>query len=435
VCKLTNSPDLNGKTVAIAWKRGNALHAGSTKDAVVENGEATWNEKIIIKGTLFRDADSDKFDEKLVALTLKQDTRVFAKQTIDLGHYTKNEHTHTEEILLSKKPQHLILRITIHTRWLKLNGKLLVKADENSVGREKVGVEIDGQAYGLRTDDALTDTSIDTGTGSWDEEDDMRDDPFTTTTMYEAESRRSNDELEALRKQLRLVEGESAQRAKTIELQEKAIFELRNQLEITEKKCVESEELIQRGYELESFMRQQVALAQQEHKDDLDALRSAHSTEVSLLRKELDTERTRAQNSTFVTTPTSDHSSSTQDAAVVGDIEVLEQERVTLKAKVDSLEEELQHSSLSLVNMTNKLSGKDVRIESLLAQVNALQLQVDNRELLTNDTAPKHRPPHASEFRGQHIQPLFANPVLNEHHKLIVLFGYLSFLFIYNVLV
>jgi uncharacterized phage infection (PIP) family protein YhgE len=358
---------------------------------------------------------------------------------VDLAHYTKNDHTYTEEIQLSKKPQ-LTLQITINTRWLKLNGKLLVKQEENTT-REKAGVEIDGQAYGLRTDDALTDTSIDTGTGSWEEEDnDMRDDPFTTTSMYEAESRRTHDEIETLRKQLHLVEGESSQRAKTIELQEKAIVDLRRQLEIIEKKCSESEELIQRGYELESFMHQQVALAQQEHEDELVLVKANHQNEVDTLRRELETIRTRMQLAELVpeSSVTSTLVAASTNADKSGDNKRLENE---LQDKVESLEEELQQSSLSLVNMTDKLSEKDRRVESLTAQLHTLEMRVDKltSSLAEASSSPKSTPsPPKYKTTSSIIQnppkPLFANLLLDAHHKYIILLGFLALLSLYTLL-
>lgn len=68
--KLINIQDLNGKAVALAWKRGTST--GSTKEVVVANGEAVWNEKITVKGTLFGDPENEKFDEKDIVFSLKQ---------------------------------------------------------------------------------------------------------------------------------------------------------------------------------------------------------------------------------------------------------------------------------------------------------------------------------------------------------------------------
>lgn len=348
--------------------------------------------------------------------------------------------------------------MSIHTRWLKLNSKLLVKQED--AGREKGFIDIDGQAYGLKTDDALTDTSIDTGTGSWEEDDaDLRDDPFTTTTMYEAETRRTHDEMEALRKQLRLVEGESSQRAKTIELQEKEILELRRQLEIIEKRCSESEELVQRGYELESFMRQQLALAQQEHKDELNMVKVNHKDELQLLRKELETERTRAQLSSLMLPasveqvapaepaktelaeseqPTTNiepmpneparavPAQNTEESSKLND---LEDENSALRNKCDSLEGELQQSALSLINMTDKLAHKDSRIESLLSTLSSLQSQLAFASIQppAKPSSPsKHL--NSSSSHKQLQVPLFTNPLVDQHHQLLVVLGLLVIL-------
>lgn len=73
VKKVTHLEEYNGKPVSLSWKRGKRpANAGSLKDAIVNNGEAVWDEKITVQVTLFKEVGVDKFDEKSLHVHLSQ---------------------------------------------------------------------------------------------------------------------------------------------------------------------------------------------------------------------------------------------------------------------------------------------------------------------------------------------------------------------------
>jgi hypothetical protein len=120
----------------------------------------------------------------------------------------------------------------VHARWLKFNDRLLVRLEDGpgaDIANNQSGkgtIEIDGQGYNLRTypfistplhplsltmsDDALTEPSVDTTSGSWEDEEEKdhfghnEHDPFTTASVFEAETRKVQDELETIKKQVTL---------------------------------------------------------------------------------------------------------------------------------------------------------------------------------------------------------------------------------------
>ncbi len=130
----------------------------------------------------------------------------------------------------------------VHAHWLKFNDRILVRLDEggatpattesangtdHAVQKGQV-LEIDGQAYQLKTylwvaysirfknifekaREDVTDPSVDTS-GSWEEEEETKDhyghnehDPFTSASVFEAETRKVQDDLEFTRKQVILI--------------------------------------------------------------------------------------------------------------------------------------------------------------------------------------------------------------------------------------
>lgn len=73
VKKISHLNEYNGKPVNLSWKRGKRpTNAGVLKDVIVANGDAVWDEKIVVQVTLFKDIGVDKFDEKALLLQLSQ---------------------------------------------------------------------------------------------------------------------------------------------------------------------------------------------------------------------------------------------------------------------------------------------------------------------------------------------------------------------------
>lgn len=77
--KVTNlDKSLNGTTVFVEWRRGSHKNTGITKRALVTKLEANWHEAVTISCNLYKDTKKDKFDEKVLTLTLKEVCGSFA---------------------------------------------------------------------------------------------------------------------------------------------------------------------------------------------------------------------------------------------------------------------------------------------------------------------------------------------------------------------
>eukprot|EP01112_Ceratiomyxa_fruticulosa_P006074 TRINITY_DN16875_c0_g1_i1.p1 TRINITY_DN16875_c0_g1~~TRINITY_DN16875_c0_g1_i1.p1 ORF type:complete len:551 (-),score=128.47 TRINITY_DN16875_c0_g1_i1:291-1943(-) len=299
----------NGKSLSLSWKRGR--HFGSLKDSTVSDGSVSF-ENFNFKSSLsFKE---DKWDEKVLILTIKQGLKSIGKASIDLGKYHKNDTVFHIGISLAASSPCPSLNLNMKTKWLKVNDKVFTKIEtptktnsSNSINiatpngntngsaiHEELAshpipvpihvtpgpvlsstpppLEYDRDIYQLRTDDQVTET---TTTGSLEEEDieNMADDPFTAASLFEAEAKKAQDEIETLRRKLQMVEGESHQRSKTIELQERETEKLRVNLEEVERKFKEKDEELRKANQLN-----------QEIKAELEALKKAHDLEVQQSR-------------------------------------------------------------------------------------------------------------------------------------------------------
>lgn len=459
VKKLTNLNEYNGKPVTLSWKRGKRpANAGTLKEAVVDHGEAVWDEKIVVQVTLFKEVGIDKFDEKSLHLQINQGSKGIGKLRIDLGEIAKSDGSSVLEFPLGKKQNSPTLHILVHARWLKLNDRLLVRLEDGQGadhhgngtgnGQPKPMLEIDGQPYNLRTDDALTDPSVDTTSGSWEEEDEAKDhyghnehDPFTSVSVFEAETRKVQDELETIRKQLRLVEGQSSERAKTIELQEKEILSLRN-------KVVENEELVQRAMNMEGFMDQQIALLKQEHEEAIRQLKQQHSkeleAEVDRHREELETALTRAQ--LCLLSPSLPHNDAKEVEALKAERETLTKERDALTKERDRLKHdvnlvtrELEKSANQLVDYSAQILERDEKITRLKDETKSLSISLSSvtkenqtlkKQLADGGSSSSARDGEDDTITSESAsetrrvvprKPLFANPFVDQYWGLLYL--------------
>jgi len=369
---------------------------------------------------------------------------------IDLGHFAKHEALHLSEIAFSssKKRGAPTLHVAIQSRWVKMNDKLLVRQpatvpEENTPGTAQGHtpvVDIDGQSYSLKTEEvATTDGSLDSTTGgSWDDEEGEKEDVFVSTSMYEAEVKRVHEEAEGLRKQLRLVEGESEQRVKTIELQERELLGLRQKLEIMESKCIEHEELIQRAYGLEAFMQQQLALARQGYEDSVKVLKK----ELAVLEKKQDEGDGAPHvevNNKVVEVQTVSTIKRDSECQTSGIPPQRLAERDELVRRVEALHLELDRSAQSFILITTQLAEKEKRMRELVVHNQTLQQQLDAALLPTPtfpSTSSSTSPPSCTESKEitlspvpyKPLPPLFSNPIIDNHYPLIIVLVFLILL-------
>lgn len=445
VKNITHLSSYNGKPVNLSWKRGKRpTNAGTLRDVVVENGDATWNDKFTVQVTLFKDTGVDKFDEKTLLLQLQQGHKLIGKLKIDMGEIAKHDGTTPIEIPFDKKnAQSPRINILVHAKWLKLNDRLLVRLEDGpgaEVGNGSKSIDIDGHGYNLKTDDAMTE-SVDTTSGSWEEEDESREhyghgehDPFANASVFEAETRKYQDELDTVRKQLRLVEGQSSERAKTIELQEKEILSLRN-------KMAESEEMVQKATSVEGFMDQQMALLRQEHDEGMRQLKEQHQKvldeEMERHREELETALTRAQ--LCLLSPSLPHNGTAEAEAFKKERDELLQQRDNLQQKVQLVTKELEESAKALVTFDERLSKKDEKILRLKDEVKSLYLSLNN--VTESNQALKEKKKSMKRMNLESsseavsgsdrpivprpVKPLFANPLVDKYCGLLFLAAFL----------
>eukprot|EP01113_Clastostelium_recurvatum_P029713 TRINITY_DN3589_c0_g1_i3.p1 TRINITY_DN3589_c0_g1~~TRINITY_DN3589_c0_g1_i3.p1 ORF type:complete len:532 (+),score=143.36 TRINITY_DN3589_c0_g1_i3:97-1692(+) len=409
--RLTNFPG-QGKVV-LSWKRGSQLNTGSLKDVAVNGGTAVWADSIHIEGSLWYTQVGDKWDEKILAITIKQGLKTLGRASIDLGKCNKHEGTYNVEcplgspvppqITLSSssssgsstplssspavKPGTPILHLKIHTKWLKYNNKIMTKVDgsASSAGSSssttpsvEAGnvVDMDGELYQLRTDDHLTDTSVDTSLDD-DLGEDAEGDPFVNAGMFEAEAKKAQDEADLLRKKLHMVEGESRQRNKTIQMQEGEIEKMRSQLDAMEQKLKENEEVMGKASAMEKYVQTTILALKDEHEQEVAKARNqarkeaedAAAAQMAELRRELDAYRGKSP------------------------LDLLD-DAVSHESKRDGsahahLEEELEKLNKTLDTTRESLKTKAEELERVQRHVSSLNSELDKRTLSQTTTQTK----------------------------------------------
>lgn len=88
---------LNGSTIFIQWRRGSKKKSGTTKRALVNSSECTWNEKITFTSTFFRDPRTRQCDTKLISFILKEDVRKKKNKTQSVGKVSVDLSKHLRE--------------------------------------------------------------------------------------------------------------------------------------------------------------------------------------------------------------------------------------------------------------------------------------------------------------------------------------------------
>jgi chromosome segregation ATPase len=247
------------------------------------------------------------------------------------------------------------------------------------------------------------------------------------------------------------VEGQSSERAKTIELQEKEIHALRS-------KVVENEELVSRAMNMEGFMDQQIALLRQEHEEAVRQLKLLHDkeleAEVDRHREELETALTRAQ--LCLLSPSLPHNNNNGNPNQVTAEEMtnltierdeLIQQRDNLQQQVLLVTRELEESAKALVAFDERLSKKDEKIARLKDETKSLYLSLNNitssnQALKEKTKSMKRRMSHEpySETRGDSLppsaisKPLFANPLLDKYWGMFYLLAFGVVLVLHHIL-
>jgi chromosome segregation ATPase len=234
---------------------------------------------------------------------------------------------------------------------------------------------------------------------------------------------------------LRLVEGQSSERAKTIELQEKEILSLRG-------KVVENEELVQRAMGMEGFMDQQMALLRQEHEEAIRQLKNQHSKEMEVEEERHHEELTQAQ--LCLLSPSLPHNPlATQEVEILKkEKEVLAQQRDNLQQKMQLVTSELEESAKSLVAFDERLSAKDEKIARLKDEIKSLYLSLNNvtesnqalksksksmKRLLSSDSSSGTGGSSGGSDGPLLVstpppsKPLFTNPLMDKHWGLFYL--------------
>jgi len=159
---------LNGSTVFLAWRRGSKKKSGMTKKALVKQNEAIWRDLQSISGNLYRDSNGH-WDEKLFTVELREDiinkkkTNSIAKLSFDLGQYVKTDGIERAIFVFKRKAKDSpSLEVSIRSRWVKLNNKMLLKVNSSVTGNDQEITEIDGEEYILKTDSNDSNSTMDT---------------------------------------------------------------------------------------------------------------------------------------------------------------------------------------------------------------------------------------------------------------------------------
>ncbi|KAK5582214.1 hypothetical protein RB653_003797 [Dictyostelium firmibasis] len=351
VKKVSNLKELNGGSVFVYWRRGTSKQSGETHHMIVRNGEAIFEEKISFESKFFIDAKSQKPDEKKLSLQLKEEKKksqgkVLGKIELDLTSYMNSKHSQPIALSFTKglKPEPQIF-CSFNTIPLKHNNKPLIKVGGKDASKDpRIVRTFGGEDYFLdKTDDELSDTTVDTSMANDITSNDYSDEDINDDL---GESKKDlKNEIDRLYKEIEGIESESYERLQTIKEREKDIDSLRKQIKILSDDVAEKDSIIENHQlEKDSLIDQQinevarysndptseVEILRQEKMEKI-AIITAQEKEISKLKKQI--KQTALSNTEF---------SSTSGADLRTKYQALQQENEQQEKLIAQLEKEKQ---------------------------------------------------------------------------------------------
>lgn len=407
--KVTNLKGYAGSSVFISWRRGTKKTAGDTRRVIAGQAEAEWDERIVFESKLFMDPKSQKFDEKTLSLTIKEDNskkksvKEIAKVKIDLSNFATSNGAEVITIPFVKgaPSRGPCLLATIKTKPLKYNDKPLVKVSStsHSATRDSRLVKtIAGEDYYLdRTASDPSPTTLDTASvASGDDDDDVfveTDSGLHEPDQYSAPVTVSSNgggtvveelrrRIEDLSQQVEAADSESFTRMATIRQKDKEISAL--QKDVTKLRR-----------DKDDMVEQLERLKKPAGKSDVDTMRAEIvdrmaemnklEKEVSSLKKELASQENTRERETRSDT------NSNELAALKARCTSLQQDNERLSKLLREKEKEKDNSSngkgfsddsRSRSATTNVVLSRDGREDDLRKQVATLRQELDEKQLL-----------------------------------------------------
>ncbi|KAM9963803.1 hypothetical protein ACTFIW_007057 [Dictyostelium discoideum] len=285
VKKVGNLKELNGGSVFVYWRRGTSKQSGETHHMIVRNGEAIFEEKISFESKFFIDAKSQKPDEKKLSLQLKEEKKksqgkVLGKIELDLTSYMNSKHNQPIALSFTKglKPEPQIF-CSFNTIPLKHNNKPLIKVGGKDASKDpRIVRTFGGEDYFLdKTDDELSDTTVDTSMANDITSNDYSDEDINDDL---GESKKDlKNEIDRLYKEIEGIESESYERLQTIKEKEKDIESLKKQIKIL------SEDNLEKDIKIENLLIEKDNLIEQQV-NEVARYSSDPTSEVEILRQE-----------------------------------------------------------------------------------------------------------------------------------------------------
>eukprot|EP01132_Coremiostelium_polycephalum_P006597 gene6597-8165_t len=254
--KVVNLKELNGGSAFIHWRRGSSKSSGETSHVVVRNGEAVFEEKISFESKFFIDPRSQKPDEKKLSLQLKEEkkkaSKTLGKIEMDLTSYLNSRPNQVVNVSFTKglKPEP-VLSCTFNTIPLKYNNKPLVKVlqGKDTSKDPRIVRTFGGDDYFLdKTDSDISDTTVDTSVASDMSFQDFSDDDLNDDLGESKKELRK--EIDQLTKERDYAENESYERLQQFKEAEQECENLKKQLKILQDDLADKERTIE-NYQIE----------------------------------------------------------------------------------------------------------------------------------------------------------------------------------------
>eukprot|EP01113_Clastostelium_recurvatum_P031065 TRINITY_DN3843_c0_g1_i1.p1 TRINITY_DN3843_c0_g1~~TRINITY_DN3843_c0_g1_i1.p1 ORF type:complete len:434 (+),score=156.71 TRINITY_DN3843_c0_g1_i1:89-1390(+) len=153
---LSNIPfQLQESKVTLAWKRGKKIKGGTVKDGRVERGIVVWEAPFVVKGSLWRKPNTDKWDEKTLTFSLQQGVKKLGKVKLDLGRCGQDGGISVLDYPLATPSGALceympMLHFCVTTKWIKRydtvkyiqDGVDIIQQDDTTMTRDHEFVQI-----------------------------------------------------------------------------------------------------------------------------------------------------------------------------------------------------------------------------------------------------------------------------------------------------
>ena len=145
----------------LQWKRGSKkANSGSTSEAEVVFGMATWKHNVELEVTFFQDKKTKDVDEKNLSLVLKVGphgkTTTVGSKVLDLADFYRDGNKADKIVALTQGSNPVTLKITIESHWTHIDNKFIIRGKTGRAITESQDEEYDLKTVTFDSEDEMS---------------------------------------------------------------------------------------------------------------------------------------------------------------------------------------------------------------------------------------------------------------------------------------